>query len=225
MNLFKQTALVLTLSALVGCAANDPYQRSKTGTAVGAAVGAVLGHQMNSDRGRFVGAAVGAITGAAVGSYMDKQEAALQKQLAQEQAAKQVKLERIDEETLKLNIDSAVTFDFDSSRLQPSFYRSLNKVASVLSQYNKTAVHIIGHTDSTGSAGYNQGLSTRRASAVGRYLSSHGVMQQRTLLEGRGESDPLRSNSSEYGRQQNRRVEIYLKTIVEGREQKAFERI
>ena len=225
MNKSAFVATLLSASLLVGCATNDPDRRAKSGAAVGALAGAVLGHQIDGDHGRFVGAAIGAITGAAAGQYMDEQERELNRQLEREQAANQVDLERVDDETLKLGLDSSVTFDFDSDRLKPAFYSSLNKVARVLSRYDKTAVHVIGHTDSTGSAFYNQRLSERRAYSVSDYLDAQGVKQQRIQEEGRGESSPVASNRTEYGRQKNRRVEIYLKTIVEGREQQAFERI
>ncbi len=217
--------LFLSGTVLTSCAVNDPDRRAKSGAAIGAITGAVLGHQIDDDRGRFLGAAIGAIAGATAGGYMDRQERELKEQLQQEQASNQVSLERVDAETLKLNLDSAVTFGIDSARLKSSFYRSLNKVANVLADYDKTAVHVIGHTDSTGSASYNQRLSENRARSVGNYLEAQDVNRQRIVLEGRGERSPTASNSSEFGRQQNRRVEIYLKTIVEGREHQAFKRI
>ncbi len=221
----KLMTIAVIALALTACATDDPNRRGKTGAAIGALAGAVLGHQAHSDRGKFVGAAIGALAGAAVGQYMDKQQAELDRQLAQEQRDNEIELVRIDEETLKLNLNSGVTFDVDSASLKAGFYDSLSKVAKTLSQYDKTAVHIVGHTDSTGSSAYNQRLSERRAQSVGRYLGSHGVNNDRTRLLGRGESDPRANNSSDHGRQQNRRVEIFLKSIVEGREEEAFRSI
>lgn len=221
-------ALVVALLAgviVAGCATDDPNRRAKTGAAIGAVTGAVFGHQVGDDRGRFLGAAIGAITGAAAGNYMDEQQRELERQLEEERRAEEIQLQRIDEETLKLNLDSAVTFDFDSARLKPNFYDSLDKIASIVSRYDKTAVHVIGHTDSTGASAYNQDLSERRAQSVGNYLGSRGVSYQRIRLEGRGEMEPRADNSTEYGRQQNRRVEVYLKSIVEGREEDAFKKI
>ena len=224
----KKTALVSTFVAialLAGCATDDPNRQSKSGAAIGAIAGAVLGHQVEGDKGRFVGAAIVAIAGAAVGTYMDDQERELEEQLAAEQAANEIEMQRIDEETLQLSLNSGVTFDFNSDRVKPQFHDSLDKVAGVLSKYEKTAVHVIGHTDSVGSDSYNQDLSERRAGSVGSYLTLHGVNNQRLLLEGRGESAPRASNATDAGRAQNRRVEIYLKAIEEGRETEAFEQI
>ncbi len=219
------TLLVFASLIVGGCATNDPNQRSKTGAAIGAVAGAVFGHQVDDDKGRFLGAAIGAITGAAVGNYMDEQQRELDRQLAEEQSAREIELQRIDDETLKLNLDSGVTFDFDSDRLKPNFYDSLDKVANVLAKYDKTAVHVIGHTDSTGSTRYNQDLSERRAQSVGSYLGTNGVTYRRIRLEGRGEMQPRADNSTEQGRQQNRRVEVFLKSIVKGREEEAFQPI
>ena len=83
-------------------------------------------------------------------------------------------------------------------------------------------MHIVGHTDSTGSDDYNQSLSVRRATSVRGYLTRQGISEPRTRTEGRGENLPVASNATADGRSRNRRVEIYLKPIVEGRESAAF---
>lgn len=214
-------ALAATL--ISGCTTNDPNQRAKTGAAIGAVAGAVLGHQLDHGSGKWVGAAVGALAGAGVGHYMDNQQRAFEQSLAQEQRAHQLEIERLKDDTLKLSIDSEVSFDFDSARIRPAFRRSLDKLADVLLKYNRTVVHIVGHTDSTGPADYNLELSRRRAEAVADYLASRGVPRTRLRTEGRGESEPRASNATAAGRQLNRRVEIYVKPIVEGREYKAYE--
>jgi len=92
-----------------------------------------------------------------------------------------------------------------------------------LQKYDKTAVHVIGHTDSTGTDEYNQGLSRERAVSVARYVRDAGLERQRLNVEGRGESEPRESNDTASGRQSNRRVEIYLRPIIEGQQQEAFE--
>ncbi len=219
----------LTLATVVavavfatGCATNDPNQRAKTGAAIGAVAGAVLGHQIHDKNGRFAGAAIGALTGAAVGNYMDKQQRQLEQQLAAERQNNDVRLVRIDEETLKLELDSESTFDVNSASVRADFERSLSKVSAVISEYGQTAVHVVGHTDSTGSSSYNQKLSEKRASSVGAHLASGGVLRDRMRLSGRGENLPVADNSTSRGRSANRRVEIYIKPIVEGREHHAF---
>jgi outer membrane protein OmpA-like peptidoglycan-associated protein len=222
MTTIKLIVLGMTALITISCATDDPHRRAKTGAAVGAIAGAVLGNQSSSKNGKYVGAAVGALTGAAVGNYMDKQQRKMEQQLAAERLNNEIRLTRIDAETLKLDVSSEVSFDINSANIRNDFRSSLKKVANVISEYSQTAVHVIGHTDSTGSTSYNQQLSEKRANSVGRYLSRSGVSRSRMRMSGRGENRPLADNSSSNGRSQNRRVEIYLKPIVKGRENDAF---
>jgi len=218
-----RTGSVLSVMALSACASNEPIGRTQVGAAVGAVTGAILGHQINDDRGRLIGAAVGAIAGAAVGNYMDEQQAALEEQLRQEREAEAIEVTRIANDTLRLNVNSEVSFAVNSALISADFYNSLNKVSGVLKDYAQTVVHVVGHTDSTGPDAYNQRLSEERAGNVRRYLVSQGITDGRVVAEGRGERSPIADNRSEAGRSQNRRVEILLKTIVEGRESAAFQ--
>ncbi|WP_444678881.1 OmpA family protein [Halomonas sp. E19] len=204
---------------LVGCATTDPYsgqtQRSSTmtgagvGAAVGAAAGALSGSGSTSRRDRaLIGAAVGAAAGAGIGAYMDRQE----EQLRESMRGTGVDVDRRGDDIV-LNMPSGVTFGFDSSELTMNARNALNDVAAVLTQYTDTRVNIAGHTDSTGSADYNQRLSERRAQAVGNYLAQSGVARQRLYMTGYGMSQPVASNATEEGRAQNRRVEITLSPI------------
>jgi len=222
MQHFRLTAIAAAVFVLSACATDDPNRRAKTGAAIGAVAGAVLGHQVNDKNGRYAGAAIGALTGAAVGDYMDKQQRKLEQKLASERRNDDIRLVRIDDETLKLEVNSEVTFDVNSSSIKPSFKNSLSKVSAVIAEYEQTAVHVVGHTDSTGSSSYNQQLSERRASSVGSYLANGGVVRNRMRTVGRGEAMPISDNQTSDGRRQNRRVEIYLKPIVQGRENEAF---
>ena len=206
-----------------GCATDDPHRQAKTGAAIGAVAGAILGHQLDGDAGRWVGAAVGAIAGGAVGNYMDDQERAFQEELADEQRANQLEIERLKDDTLKLSLDSEVSFDFDSARIKSAFEPSLHKLADVLVKYNRTVVHVVGHTDSTGPDDYNLRLSERRAESVAAVLQARGVSADRIRTEGRGEREPRATNSTEAGRQLNRRVELFVKPIVDGQEERAYE--
>lgn len=222
MKSFKIVALAAAIAVTTGCATNDPNKRTKAGAAVGAIAGAVLGHQIHDKNGRYVGAAVGALTGAAVGNYMDEQQRKLEQQLAAERQNNDIRLVRVDEETLKLELDSESTFSVNSSTVKPDFKNSLMKVSNVISEYGQTAVHVVGHTDSTGTQSYNQQLSEKRSNSVGSYLASGGVQRDRMRLSGRGETLPVANNGTSQGRDANRRVEIYIKPIVEGRENDAF---
>lgn len=211
-NLLYKLAALTMAAALTGCATDDPNQRAKVGAAVGAITGAIIGNQARSDRGKVVGAVAGAAAGAAIGNYMDKQQRELEEQLAAERRANQIELERVREDTIKLNLSSEVSFDYDSASLKPSFYPALDKIAEVISSNPNTAIEVVGHTDSRGSESYNLRLSERRAEAVANYLIQHGVTASRVSTVGKGESEPRATNDTEAGRQLNRRVEIFLRS-------------
>ena len=117
---------------------------------------------------------------------------------------------------LVLNMPSGITFAYDSANVQPQFQPTLDQVAQVLSEYNQTYIDVYGHTDSTGSDTYNQGLSERRASSVAGYLSSHGVQSARIGTRGFGETQPVADNATEEGRAENRRVEIKIVPVTQG---------
>jgi len=220
----RKIVLALMASALVvGCATDDPNRRAKTGAAIGAVAGAVLGHQLDDDSGRYVGAAVGALAGGGVGYYMDNQEKDFNQAMADERQQNAIQIERMRDDTLKLSLDSEVSFDFDRAEIKPAFRPSLDKLGDLLIKYNRTIVHVVGHTDNIGSDGYNRDLSLRRADSVVGYLISRGVPGDRMRTEGRGESEPRATNDTEAGRQLNRRVEVYVKPVVEGQEQRAYE--
>ncbi|HLS18915.1 MAG TPA: OmpA family protein, partial [Paracoccaceae bacterium] len=111
---------------------------------------------------------------------------------------------------LLVTLPSQVTFATDQATIQPQFYGALNNVAQTLQQYPSSYVDVIGHTDSTGAADYNQRLSERRASSVAQYLTSRGVSPARIKSYGMGMTQPIASNSDAAGRQANRRVEILI---------------
>lgn len=219
----KPAALFLCSTLLFACAADDPNQRAKTGAAVGAVTGAIIGHQFDHDTGRFIGAAVGAVAGGAVGHYMDKQEQEFERELEEERRRNDIEIERLKDDTLKLNLNSEVSFDYDSATIKPAFKATLDKLAEIMIKYDRTVVYIVGHTDSSGSEAYNQKLSERRARSVENYLIDQGVSPSRLRSEGRGEMEPRASNETASGRQLNRRVEIYIRPVVEGEEEKAFQ--
>ncbi len=215
-------ATVTTTMLLAGCAADDPNKRAKTGAAVGALLGAVAGHQVDGNKGRYIGAVVGAIAGGAVGNYMDKQQAELERELAAEAARNELNITRLAGDALKIGIASDVSFDVNKADVRPAALATYTKIAEVLKDYDKTVVHVVGHTDSTGSDAYNQGLSERRAESVRSVLAGNGVIADRLLMEGRGEREPIADNSTPQGRTQNRRVDVIIKAIVEGNEGAAY---
>ncbi|MDQ6987734.1 MAG: OmpA family protein [Mariprofundaceae bacterium] len=211
---------LILLMGLAACAStpNDPYaqtkQKAAAGAALGALAGAVIGYQGDHSggalKGALLGAAAGGAIGAGVGRYMDKQQAEFEQQLATEQRTHQIEIERLRNENLKITMSSEVSFDLDSSQIKSAFSRSLDKVADILNRYPRTTIKIIGHTDDSGSASYNQNLSEQRARSVAYYLEDQGVNGERIRTEGRGEDQPRASNASEAGRQLNRRVEMLI---------------
>jgi len=149
--------------------------------------------------------------GAAIGNYMDRQEAELRAQLQ----GTGVSVTR-NGDNIILNMPSNITFDTDQDAVKSQFYPTLNSVAIVLRKFNQSLVDIYGHTDSTGSASYNQQLSQRRAQSVANYLGSQGIDQRRFAVVGYGDTQPIASNSTEAGRAQNRRVEIQISPLTQG---------
>lgn len=218
----KQLLILVSVLSLVACAADDPNRRAKTGAAIGAVTGAVIGKQVSGGKkGALAGAVIGAIAGGGVGTYMDNQQREFEAELEEEQRRSDLEIQRLEDESLKIDIANEVSFDFDSAELKPAFLNTLDKVAGVLTRYDRSVVHVIGHTDSTGSERYNQQLSERRARSVADYLARRGVDSRRLRIEGRGETEPRATNATEAGRQLNRRVEILIKPVVEGQENRA----
>lgn len=206
---------VLLLVAIAGCATRGTgtttpraTKRDKTGkgAAIGAAAGAVVGiltGEREADE-ILARAAIGAAIGAGVGAYMDAQEEKLGH-------IPGTSVERVADDALLIHFDSDILFAVDSSALAADSRNTLDQVAGVLNEYPKTAVVVQGHTDSTGSEAYNQGLSERRAGTVKNYLLLRGVDGARMTAIGFGETAPRASNDSEEGKRMNRRVDILVK--------------
>jgi outer membrane protein OmpA-like peptidoglycan-associated protein len=205
-------ATILAATLLAACATppldpDDPNARTKRGAIIGGAVGAAAGVIVGDGEldKVLIGAAVGAGVGAGIGVYMDKQQEALQREL---EAAE---VERIDEETLRINFDSDILFAVDSSTLSSQSKGDLDDFARVMNDYPKSAILIQGHTDSTGSEDYNMQLSERRAQAVLNHLLMREVHDSRMAAVGYGEGYPVSDNSTTSGRQANRRVSILVR--------------
>ncbi|MBK1831994.1 OmpA family protein [Verrucomicrobiaceae bacterium R5-34] len=207
---------LLPVLALTSCQTTNPYtgntQTSKatSGAIIGGLVGAGLGSLTGSgstDRRQkaMIGAGIGALGGGLIGNYMDKQEAELRAQLQ----GTGVGVSRNGND-LVLNMPGDITFATNSSTVNSSFTETLNSVAIVLAKYNRTLVNVVGHTDNVGARSYNYALSEKRARSVAGALQSRGVVSQRLLVTGRGPDQPITSNSTASGRQQNRRVTIQL---------------
>ncbi len=205
----KRAATILLLAALplalAGCAQLSNMQKGAVvGAAGGAAVGAAVGKATGSTaRGAIVGAAVGGMAGALIGRRMDRQA----EQLAESIPGATV--QRVGE-GIVVTFDSGILFDFDQAALKPAARENLANLAASLNEHDGTEVLLVGHTDAVGSDSYNQELSERRSQAARSYLVSMGVSPVRIRAVGRGEVEPIASNDDEYGRQENRRVEVAI---------------
>ncbi len=222
----KKIVIIATMATLMtACTTmDDPNRKAKIGAAVGAAAGAVAGYAVEGDAGgAAVGAVVGAAAGGGIGYYMDNQQKEMEAALAEEQARHNIEVKRLQDETLKIDISSEISFDFGSAELKPAFMPTLEKVSGILVRYPKTVIHVVGHTDSVGSESYNMDLSRHRAQSVINYFVLQDISHSRLVTVGRGETEPRASNDTEAGRQLNRRVEIYVKPVIEGQESQAYE--
>ena len=200
-------ALVVAIMFLAvhGCATmNNTGKGAVIGATAGGTVGGVIGHQSgHTAEGVIIGAAVGGVAGGLIGHTMDKQAQEL------EQNIPGATVKRVGE-GIQVTFASGLLFDFDSDTIRPEARHNLTALANSLDKYPKTELLIVGHTDAVGSDSYNQALSERRARSAARYLETQGVSGGRLATRGRGESEPVASNDSEAGRQDNRRVEVAI---------------
>ena len=201
----KSILTVTSLALIAGCAnMNKAGNGALIGAGAGGVIGGVIGRASgNTAAGAIIGAAVGGTAGAAIGHYMDKQAAELQRDL------KNAKVERVGE-GIKITFNSGILFDVDKDNLKPAAKENLVDLARVLKKYDDTEIMVQGHTDATGSDSHNKSLSVERAESVGDYLKSNGVKSGRIDESGHGEESPVADNSTESGRQANRRVEVAI---------------
>ncbi len=204
--------LAMCVAVLFSC-----QTKQGTGSLIGAGGGAVLGGIIGNIIGKdskataigaAIGGAVGAGAGALIGKKMDKVAA----------EAAQIENAKVEEVTdanglaaVKVTFDSGILFATNKADLNAASKTSLAKFSEVLKGNSDCHVDIYGHTDSTGNDGINIPLSNNRAQSVKNYLQSCGVSAaQIQKVEGKGSSEPVADNSTKEGKQQNRRVEVYL---------------
>jgi outer membrane protein OmpA-like peptidoglycan-associated protein len=200
---------ILALGACVNPVAGpgDPNQRAKTGALTGGLIGAVIGGSGGDESlGRAVaGGVIGAALGGVIGATLDQQAAELRGSLDSDISVTNTG------EYLIVNMPQDLLFATDSAALRPDLTGDIKTVAASLLKYPNSRIEVIGHTDNTGSAAYNQDLSQRRAVSVANVLRESGVPNGRLTAYGRGEDQPIASNASVDGRAQNRRVEIIIR--------------
>ncbi|MCC1482606.1 OmpA family protein [Roseibaca sp. Y0-43] len=209
-------AVTLAVSALAlsACAPNpnNPQNRTLVGALTGAAVGGVVGAATGDGGGRraLAGAVIGGTAGALIGQQLDRQAEELRRQLGGN-----VNIQNTGQELI-LTLPQDLLFATDSASVRPDLQNDLRVIANNLVNYPRSDVRVVGHTDNTGSASYNQDLSERRAASVAQVLFNNGVAPSRVRTEGRGLTQPIADNGTAAGRQQNRRVEIYIRPHQQG---------
>jgi len=200
---------VLAALALPGCAnMNQTEKDTATGAGIGAAAGAVIGAMTGGHVAK--GAAIGAAVGAAGGYIWSKHMQEQQQSMEDATQGTGVEVSRTKDNRLKLEIPSDVSFDVGKADIKPQMRPVLDKFAQNLTRYPETTVHIVGHTDSTGSDAINNPLSIDRAASTRNYLAARGVAQSRVTIDGHGSRQPIADNSTAQGRAKNRRVEIFV---------------
>ena len=180
MNKIKGMTIAMGMLAVVGCAT-----KQGTGSLIGGGGGAIIGGIIgklagNTAVGAAIGGAVGAGAGAIIGHHMDK--------VAEQ--AKQIENAKVEKVTDK---------------------NDLAKFSTVLKNNSDCHIDVFGHTDSSGNDAINVPLSNKRAQSVVNYLKQCGVSAaQFQNVQGKGSSEPVADNTTAAGKQQNRRVEVFL---------------
>jgi len=215
MSIRHSTSLVLLAAALLlgGCSSLSNTEKgaiigSGAGAAGGAAVGKAAG---GTAEGAIIGAVVGGAAGAIIGNRMDKKAEELDEEL------ENADVERVGE-GIKVTFDSGILFDFDSSALRADARENLSELAESMQEFPESNLLIVGHTDAKGTEEYNRKLSDRRAESAAGFLMERDIAPDRITSVGRGETEPVATNETEEGRQQNRRVEVAIYASEEYRE-------
>ena len=204
-SLLVVTVILSASLTFAGCKSwSSTTKGALIGTGSGAAVGAVIGKTLgNTAAGAIGGAVVGGTVGAIIGGNMDRKAAEMDRELDG------VTIQRV-EEGIAVSFDSGILFDFDSSTLRPEGYNNLQKLVSIINRDTDTILVIVGHTDSSGDDSYNLRLSERRAQSASTYMISQGLPASRIQTVGRGEYEPIAENTTDAGRQKNRRIEVAI---------------
>ncbi|MBR5084199.1 MAG: OmpA family protein [Prevotella sp.] len=205
-------ALMMSVLMVLGCSTNagtGSILGGAGGGALGAAIGQLIGKNTKSTViGAAIGTAVGTTAGALIGKHMDKVKA---RAAAIENASVTEITDQNGLSAVKVVFDSGILFATGKYALNQASKSSLSNFANVLKADPMLYIDIQGHTDSTGSDKVNDPLSVNRAQAVANYLVSCGVpSSQFQNVTGFGSHQPVADNSTAAGRQQNRRVEIYM---------------
>lgn len=215
MKQIKVIALVMGFCvALASCNTWNNMSKTGQGAIVGAGGGAALGSIIgaiagNTGVGAAIGTAVGAGTGAVIGNRMDKVKKQAQAQL------KNAEVETVKDnnglDAVKVTFNSGILFATNKADLTLTSKNELDNLVNIMKQNSDVSIDVQGYTDNTGNDAINNPLSLKRAQSVANYLTENGVQYaQMKNVKGFGSSNPVADNNTVAGRQQNRRVEVYL---------------
>ena len=223
MKATKFMAVLLCITMILsGCGSmNNTTKGGLLGGGGGAALGAVVGGLIGKGKGAAIGAGIGAAVGAGAGVLIGKK---MDKAAAQAAAIEGAQVEQVTDQNglqaVKVTFDSGILFGTGAATLSSSAKASLSKFANdVLKQNADMDVDIFGYTDNQGwknstaeqSKQKNLDLSQERAQSVSSYLMSCGITSAQIKgVQGMGEENPIADNSTAAGRQENRRVEVYM---------------
>lgn len=182
--------------------------RKEQGAVMGASAGGVAGGLIgrangSTAKGAILGAAVGGALGAVIGHQMDQRAKTIEQRVAG------ATVERVGE-GIQVTFESGLLFDTDSDRIRAEAASNLRNLATTLNEDPDSELLIVGHTDARGEDAYNQQLSERRARATADFMAAQGIARTRLRTMGRGESEPVADNTTDMGRQKNRRVEVAI---------------
>ncbi|HRB96951.1 MAG TPA: OmpA family protein [Nitrosomonas sp.] len=213
-----QTQKILIISIMIitlsSCATMTDTQRGTAqGTAIGAGAGAAIGALIGGGKGAAIGAGSGALLGAGAAYLWSQKMEEQKRQMETATAGTGVQVTQTQDNRLKLNIPSDISFDSGRADIKPGFRPILDNFATSLQNNPGTAITIIGHTDNTGSDAINNPLSVNRAASTRDYLASRGVSINRIQIDGRGSREPVAENDTPANRAENRRVEIFVTEV------------
>lgn len=203
---------ILMAFTLVNCKsvqnANNKQKGGAIGATGGAILGAIIGNNIgggNAALGAVIGGVIGGGAGVLIGDKMDKQA----QQIEEEVPGAQV--ERVDQGIVVTFEDgSGVYFATNKYNINEPSQSTLKKLVSIFKENPDTKILVVGHTDSSGDAGYNMTLSKNRANSVSSFLKQNGINSTRLITKWYGEEQPIADNTTEAGRSKNRRVNIVI---------------
>jgi outer membrane protein OmpA-like peptidoglycan-associated protein len=225
---YRATALVAVLG-LTACVTNPTRPDAASAPAINPGVAAApkadtgcerlstMSNQQKRQTGAMIGTALGIFATAATGGSTTRHYAtgalggALIGALAGSAFKNEIDVEEQPDGTVKLKIPGSLMFASGQSALSPGFQSTLTRVTQTITRYCDISVLVVGHTDNIGAPAANKALSESRARSVSNHMGAQGFERARIRIEGRGADAPIASNADEQGRQENRRVEIFVR--------------